>query len=488
MNKTIDAPQPKKPLGAERRKYIPLDVKSWSEGFGVVIGWVLVIFLSIITGGLLSLYELEIINKGDRDLRDMVYDNQITTYATNHYHKHFINAQQCCNYDPVFFNATWCNPGAVLQDDFYDKTPPFCPPVVELQCSNQYTNPTCNLTRAAVYQAIGLTPYGDYANCTTNSVAGKVLVGAVNNAAVSRAGYVVAYYFNQEGDRTTWDELRVVSGASVINQTFLQEWIGKLVSQHGVPDYTSPNSRLTDSVSVDGQPADLVFRRFEDSRGGFRSISPWPKEIFTFPGMGARCPNTTIASQYGVEGEVVVNISNFSFDRPQDMVSTLTYLNDTLQFAQWKVAAVPLGDEVDISKLNQVTVSQIKSLEFSVGMVAPLGPCYGWMIDPTPQYIKPVYNSPVYTGPISGLSSVNLTGGEVTIGLTMRDVSAPTAVATPPYGGMWYIVFTFGMAAIWIWATGLFIVFALPLIWWNVRSNKGKPPVIYRYMKKYRGW
>lgn len=74
------------------------------------------------------------------------------------------------------------------------------------------------------------------------------------------------------------------------------------------------------------------------------------------------------------------------------------------------------------------------------------------------------------------------------VGLVVRDVSAPEYIALPPYGGMWYIVFCFLCAAIWTWGLGIWILFGIPLIWWNVRSNAGKPPLVYRYMRRYRGW
>ncbi len=92
-------------------------------------------------------------------------------------------------------------------------------------------------------------------------------------------------------------------------------------------------------------------------------------------------------------------------------------------------------------------------------------------------------------------------------------------VALPPYSGMWYIVMCFGMGAVFAFSLGPFIVFGIPLIWvsgitvdglhgthasthdasvpalraarapqWNVRSNRGLPPIVYRYMKKFRGW
>ncbi len=41
-----------------RRKYRPLNVKSWSEGFYRLIGWILVIIFAVVTAGLAALYEV----------------------------------------------------------------------------------------------------------------------------------------------------------------------------------------------------------------------------------------------------------------------------------------------------------------------------------------------------------------------------------------------------------------------------------------------
>lgn len=90
-----------------RRKYRPLDVKTWFEGFLRLIGWILVIILSVLTGGLFVVYEvygqalggpslraaglsppkavplldlpqLKVLNRHDVDFRDMHFDQRIT--------------------------------------------------------------------------------------------------------------------------------------------------------------------------------------------------------------------------------------------------------------------------------------------------------------------------------------------------------------------------------------------------------------------------
>ena len=64
---------------------------------------------------------------------------------------------------------------------------------------------------------------------------------------------------------------------------------------------------------------------------------------------------------------------------------------------------------------------------------------------------------------------------QVNLALTVSDVSAPVNLALPPYGGMWYIVFAFGMAAIWVFSLGPFLFCGIPLIWVS-HGVPGSPP------------
>ena len=47
-----------RPVYRYKRKYRPLDVKSWFEGFLRLIGWILVIVIPVVTGGLFIVYEV----------------------------------------------------------------------------------------------------------------------------------------------------------------------------------------------------------------------------------------------------------------------------------------------------------------------------------------------------------------------------------------------------------------------------------------------
>ena len=73
------------------------------------------------------------------------------------------------------------------------------------------------------------------------------------------------------------------------------------------------------------------------------------------------------------------------------------------------------------------------------------------------------------------------------VALNVLDVNGPRFFELPYYGGMWYIWNAFFMTFIWLVSNSL-MLFIIILVWWNVRSNQGLPPIIYRYMQKYRGW
>lgn len=92
----------------KKRKYRPLDAKTWFEGSLRLIGWILIICLSVATGGLWMMYEvragdlpccgavghasdhvvsqvgrlsvqLKVLNRHDTDFRDFYFDQRITT-------------------------------------------------------------------------------------------------------------------------------------------------------------------------------------------------------------------------------------------------------------------------------------------------------------------------------------------------------------------------------------------------------------------------
>ena len=63
--------------------------------------------------------------------------------------------------------------------------------------------------------------------------------------------------------------------------------------------------------------------------------------IFDFPGMGAGCPNTGNMGQYYLLGNVGgYSIPAFDYAKPQNMLSTIRFFNDSIQFPQWKVGVM----------------------------------------------------------------------------------------------------------------------------------------------------
>ncbi|KIZ03470.1 hypothetical protein MNEG_4490 [Monoraphidium neglectum] len=59
-------------------RHIPLNVKTYREGFLRLQGWICVSALSFFTGALLVMYELLLINVEDQDFRDMLFDYRVT--------------------------------------------------------------------------------------------------------------------------------------------------------------------------------------------------------------------------------------------------------------------------------------------------------------------------------------------------------------------------------------------------------------------------
>lgn len=64
------------------RGYIPLDnILRYREGLLRLTGWWLVPLLALVTGALLTAYELRLTPVGDRDMRDMHLDYRLTLYG-----------------------------------------------------------------------------------------------------------------------------------------------------------------------------------------------------------------------------------------------------------------------------------------------------------------------------------------------------------------------------------------------------------------------
>jgi hypothetical protein len=171
------------PAKPKKKKYRPLDVKTWGDGCRLVVGWLLVVLFAVVSGGLMVAYELQYINIQDKDVRDMSYDYRVTQWAVQTWHTNFVNAQACCNQDlPVYNNSlgSQCN-SFINQNGYYpypfaiNSTTP-CPPRIIFQCYGPLTSVNCNQVRSIVYPAMGLSlATGEYTNC---SVGGKLMVGS----------------------------------------------------------------------------------------------------------------------------------------------------------------------------------------------------------------------------------------------------------------------------------------------------------------------
>eukprot|EP00955_Chlamydomonas_euryale_P100755 365303-Chlamydomonas_euryale.AAC.42 len=96
-----------------------------------------------------------IINVGDTDLRVMNYDYRISNIPGSYYHWHFVNANSCCNNDPVVdFGSCYSNsyiPNARQQA--FPREIPECPPSVVFQCY-ELSSRFCNQVRIGDCQQI----------------------------------------------------------------------------------------------------------------------------------------------------------------------------------------------------------------------------------------------------------------------------------------------------------------------------------------------
>ncbi|GFR43236.1 hypothetical protein Agub_g4295, partial [Astrephomene gubernaculifera] len=134
-----------------------------------------------------------------------------------------------------------------------------------------------------------------------------------------------------------------------------------------------------------------------------------------------------------------------------------------------------------------VAVSYLSAVQAAIGQVPLLGACGGWQFSPDPHDLTLTY-TPFWNGSLADLRAGLAFGPFLQdVNISIVDVASPHEIALPLYGGMWYIFNAFIMAFIWLVSTSL-MLFVIILVWWNVRSNKGLPPFIYRYMRKYRGW
>lgn len=462
----------------KKRKYRPLDAKTWFEGSLRLIGWILIICLSVATGGLWMMYELKVLNRHDTDFRDFYFDQRITTDVNNRYHKNFLLAQNCCNRDPVYV------PSSVscfeYFPDSYDPGPPYCKPIIYIECQDTRST-SCNVTRNVLYSLVGLTRTGVYDNCL---LAGRVRVGVQQ---VSSQQIALVGYYRGVSTNDTLD----IGNAFDIDVAQVRAFV-ETVASRAPPDevnYVQPSVSLSASVLLEGQSASMSMVLQHDESRRARAPPPWNKvnNLWPWPGMNKRCDNTNKNSAYQIAGGVLVVLPRFSMAAPDLGALTLEVAGDRRLVGAWNVslAASQLDDEVGGEQL--VTVAALSSLTVMTGMVPSLGTCRGWRFSADPKDFDPRY-SPVWTGPLSELQAGKTFGPyQQYVGITVRDTAYPRLIELFFYGGMWYIWLAFLMAFIWLVSNSL-MLFVIILVWWNVRSNKGLPPLVYRYMRKYRGW
>lgn len=53
---TSAIPKPRLSRNAEDNKYMPIDARTWAEGFRMLLPWILILLMSIVTGALVSFY------------------------------------------------------------------------------------------------------------------------------------------------------------------------------------------------------------------------------------------------------------------------------------------------------------------------------------------------------------------------------------------------------------------------------------------------
>ncbi|KAJ9524867.1 hypothetical protein QJQ45_002994 [Haematococcus lacustris] len=280
----------------------------------------------------------------------------------------------------------------------------------------------------------------------------QVLVGS-QAVAVSRPALLAVL---QQGLAAPVAQLTIPTPLN-FTQASMQVFVDQAIASWGNPEYVSPN--------------------------GLRTISPWPRELFPWPGNNRRCPASERREQWYLFGTTELAVPPFTYDQPHNMVSTLRFLDDYILFSPWKVEQSAMGATLTSTPLaGNITLSVVTEIKVWVGMVA-LAACQAWMIDKE-KGLQLTYQE-VYRGSLVDL--VPDTPRQL-VAVTVYDTAAPEYITLPAYGGMWYIWASFGMAAIWLFGLGLLILIAPVLIWWNVRDNRGLPPITYRYMKRFRGW
>ncbi|KAG2502163.1 hypothetical protein HYH03_000650 [Edaphochlamys debaryana] len=319
-----------------------------------------------------------------------------------------------------------------------------------------------------------------YSNCL---IAGRARVGA-QPVSVGRPITLVAYYRNIPTGQTL-----VIQNPFNINVTEVNTYVESVIA--GVDpaevDYVQPPTRLSDGIVLDRSSVPAYQTTEHDNARGVKAPPPWNKvaNLWPWPGMNGRCDNTAVNWTYMVEGAATIVIPRFSMADPAAAVIPFTVANTTVSVAAWQVQLANPSDTTGGSMF--VSVSYLTGLQVRIGQVPLLGQCNGWQFSPD-EFDWTLDYTTYWSGNLSDLEAGATFGPFVQlVTVAVKDVGANQYFELPFYGGMWYIWNAFLMAFFWLVSNSL-MLFIIILVWWNVRSNKGLPPIIYRYMQKYRGW
>eukprot|EP00877_Chromochloris_zofingiensis_P005182 jgi/Chrzof1/14665/Cz09g11100.t1 len=449
-------------------RYIPLNVRTYREGWLKLQGWICVSLLAFLTGGLLVLYELMILNVEDQDFRDMLFDYRTTQPGVRYQHKHFVNAQFCCNQDPYIFKYT-CNDA---EADSYGGAP-YCPPIVEFTC-HRLNSATCNQTRQVVYNAIGLDALtGAPIDCDR---AGRVRLRARQKAAAtnneSRTLQVYWQGSVQPGVLSIANETTTIDAAAV--NSFVEE----VAANYSNPLYKSPSVPLHRSVKLNGR-ALFMYKNYVPSIWDKWGAFGWPPELWPWPPASA-CSNTGKALELWLAGGKYVTFDAINFDSVPTM--TVSFQNDSISIPQYEVSYTGPNSNATVSSLTYVGLE--------AAMLAPLDSCDAWIINKQSTHLW--YDTVIWTGPAAQLPSwtpvtAGYQGWTSAVGVSVRDLSAPQPLALPAYKGEMYVLVAIAMGGIFMFSAGPLILLG-GLIMVNVERNKGLPIMFYRYMRNYRGW
>ncbi|KAF6257202.1 hypothetical protein COO60DRAFT_1640125 [Scenedesmus sp. NREL 46B-D3] len=526
---------------ADKQKYVPLNVKTYREGFLRLQGWTVFSCIAFFTAGLLVIYELLVINVEDQDFRDMLFDYRITREGINYQHKHFANAYYCCSQDSAVYSYTCPRPPANYSDYWGSETPP-CPPTVQFTCPDLASS-SCNKVRAAVYPAAGLDTTGRVVSC---SRAGQVLLRGRSGSGywltASAQGSQLSQQLALDPDRrahalavtcvnawtalgTGWMRscvlLQAMLGqgaraqaspdatqAGIIDTGQVDAFVARVAAAHSDPMFVLPSEPLGRSLRVNN-----VQDPTADKWGDFG----WPWELWPWP-PAAACSHTGQPAVMHLGG---VHKANFASYEPATGSSpptlAVTLLGNALSVPQYQLlpavqqgagaaataaAGAAAGNNSDIVAVNALT-----GMKLTVGLLPQLGACRAW------QLLRPAlsleYSKELWRGtaqelaalrkPITaGSQSMTPTvrgvpdplphnAGSMSVTLSVHDVAEPLPLALPRYSGELYVYVALVLGGVWMFSTApLIVMFGVVLI--NVQRNRGLPTFFYRYMRKYRGW